>query len=114
MPTHILVWDLETVPDLRGFAAAYGLDGESDDKIREAIGDKFPKHIFHSIACIGALLAHRDNDYWIVDALGAPHIGERSEKELITSFVDNSPNLNRNLLHSMAIASIYLSCDTAR
>jgi hypothetical protein len=25
---------------------------------------------------------------WTVDALGAPHVGERSEKELIASFVD--------------------------
>jgi putative SOS response-associated peptidase YedK len=28
---HILVWDIETVPDLRGFAAAYSLDGKSDE-----------------------------------------------------------------------------------
>jgi hypothetical protein len=26
-------------------------------------------------------------DHWIVDALGAPHIGGRSEKALISSFV---------------------------
>jgi 3'-5' exonuclease len=39
--------------------------------------------------CIGALIAHReDSGHWIVDALGAPHVGERSEKELIASFVD--------------------------
>src|SRR5262245_23857556 len=30
--------------------------GKSDVEVREAIGDKFPKHIYHSIACIGALL----------------------------------------------------------
>ena len=28
---HIIVWDIETVPDLRGFAAAHGHDGKSDD-----------------------------------------------------------------------------------
>jgi len=38
MPTHVIVWDLETVPDLRGFAAANDLDGKSDDEIREANG----------------------------------------------------------------------------
>ena len=43
MPTNILVWDLETVPDFRGFAATYGLDRKSDDEIREVMGDKFPK-----------------------------------------------------------------------
>ena len=94
MAAHVLVWDLETVPDLRGFAAANDLDGKSDDEIREAMGDKFPKHIYHSIACIGALLAHRENGHWIVSALGAPHVGERIEKELIASFVDKIENLN--------------------
>jgi len=55
MPAHVIVWDLETVPDLKGFAAANDLEGKSDDQIREAMGDKFPKHIYHSIVCIGAL-----------------------------------------------------------
>jgi hypothetical protein len=52
MPTHVIVWDLETVPDLRGFVATNDLEGKNDDKIRAAMGDKFPKHIYHSIACI--------------------------------------------------------------
>jgi predicted PolB exonuclease-like 3'-5' exonuclease len=85
---HILVWDIETVPDLAGYAAANGDDGKSDDEIRAELGDKFPKHIYHSIICIGALIAHWENDHWSVDALGAPHVGERSEKELIAAFVD--------------------------
>ena len=99
MGAHVLVWDLETVPDLRGFAAANDLDGKSDDKICAAMGDKFPKHIYHSIACIGALIAHRDdNDHWEVSALGAPHVGERSEKELIASFVDRIAELTPQLV----------------
>jgi predicted PolB exonuclease-like 3'-5' exonuclease len=98
MPANVIVWDLETVPDLRGFAAANDLADKNDDEIREAMGDKFPKHLYHSIACIGALIAHRDNDCWAVDALGAPHIGERSEKELITSFVDKIAELNPQLV----------------
>ena len=80
---HVLIWDIETVPDFRGFAAANNLDGKSDDEIRAEMGDKFPEHIYHSIACIGALIAHHDGDHWVVDALGAPHVGERTEKELI-------------------------------
>ena len=94
----VIVWDLETIPDLRGFAAANDLDGKSDDEIREAMGDKFPKHIYHSIACIGALIAHRNNDHWVVDALGAPHVGERTEKELIASFVDRIDELSPQLV----------------
>ena len=35
---HVLVWDIETVPDLRGFAAANGLNGKSDDEVRASKG----------------------------------------------------------------------------
>src|SRR5262249_38249858 len=87
MQQNVIVWDIETVPDLRGFAAAKDLTVKSDDEVRAELGDKFPKHIYHSIVCIGALVAHWDSDKWIVDALGAPHCGDRSEKDLITSFV---------------------------
>ncbi len=44
--THILVWDLETILDLKGFAAADGHDGKTEGEIREALGNKFPKHIY--------------------------------------------------------------------
>ena len=96
--THVIVWDLETIPDLRGFAAANGHDGKSDPEVREAMGDKFPKHIYHSIICIGALVARRDNARWEVTALGAPHIGERSEKELIAGFVNRIAELSPKLV----------------
>jgi len=55
MKPSVIVWDLETVPDLAGFAAANDLVGKSDVEVREAIGDKFPKHIYHSIMCIYAM-----------------------------------------------------------
>lgn len=98
MNGNVIVWDLETVPDRGAFAAANGLSGKTDREIREAIGDKFPKHIYHSIVCIGALVAHHDQGRWLVDALGAPHVGERSEKELITAFVDKIAELNPQLI----------------
>jgi predicted PolB exonuclease-like 3'-5' exonuclease len=93
MPQSAIVWDLETVPDLAGFAAANGLAGRTDAEIREAMGDKFPKHIYHSIICIGALIAHREADHWSVQALGAPHVGERPEKQLIAAFCDKIAEL---------------------
>jgi predicted PolB exonuclease-like 3'-5' exonuclease len=65
---------------------------------RAELGDKFPKHIYHSIICIGALVAHRDESRWTVDAIGAPHIGERSEKALISSFVDRIAELKPQLV----------------
>ena len=97
MSSNIIVWDLETVPDLRGYAAANGMSA-STDELREAIGDKFPKHIYHAIVCIGALVAHRDNGAWVVDALGAPHVGGRTEKQLITAFVDKIAELSPQLI----------------
>jgi 3'-5' exonuclease len=98
MGASVIVWDIETVPNLKGFAAANGYVGKSDDDVRAAMGDKFPKHIYHSIICIGALVAHQDNDRWIVDALGAPHVGERSEQALISSFVDRIAQLSPQLV----------------
>jgi predicted PolB exonuclease-like 3'-5' exonuclease len=98
MDATVIAWDIETVPDLKGFAAAKGMEGKSDDDIRAEIGDKFPKHIYHSIICIGALVAHQDNESWVVDVLGAPSVAKRSEKELISSFVDRIAELSPQLV----------------
>ena len=75
---NVIIWDIETIPNLQGFAAANYLTGKTDAEIREVMGDKFPKHIYHSIVCIGALVAHRENDHLAIEAIGAPHVGERS------------------------------------
>jgi hypothetical protein len=95
---HVIVWDIETVPDLKRFATAHGHEGKTDDEIRVELGEKFPKHIYHSIVCIGALIAHWENDRWIIDAIGAPHVGERSEPELIAAFVDKIAQLKPQLV----------------
>jgi hypothetical protein len=39
MKPSVIVWDLETVPDLSGFAAANDLVGKSDVEVREAMED---------------------------------------------------------------------------
>ena len=98
MSDHVIVWDLETVPDITGYAAANGLTGKSNEEIRESLGNKFPKHIYHSIVCIGALVAHKEPDHWAVDAIGAPHVGERTEKQLISTFVDKIAELTPQLV----------------
>lgn len=38
------------------WCAANDLVAKSDAEVREAIGDKFPKHIYYSIVCIGTLV----------------------------------------------------------
>jgi hypothetical protein len=40
MKPSVIVWDLETVPDLAGFAAANDLVGKRDADIRAALGNK--------------------------------------------------------------------------
>ena len=41
MVASVIAWDIETVPDLKGFAAANGHDGKSDDEIRAAWATSF-------------------------------------------------------------------------
>jgi hypothetical protein len=40
--------EIESVPDLLGFAAANGHEGKTENEIRAELGNKFPKHIYHS------------------------------------------------------------------
>ena len=35
---HVLAWDIETVPDLRGYAAASGLEGKKRRRNPDAMG----------------------------------------------------------------------------
>jgi predicted PolB exonuclease-like 3'-5' exonuclease len=97
-PEAVLVWDLETVPDFRAFAVSQGHLEWTDQQAREALGSGFPKLPLHKIICIGALIAFRGNSGWQVRSYGAPHIGERSEYELIQSFVDRIEELRPKLV----------------
>jgi 3'-5' exonuclease len=94
----VVVWDLETVPDLKGFAAANNIVGKSDADVRTELGDKFPKHIYHSIVCIGVVLATREPTRWHVSVVGAPHVGERTEAQLISAFVDKIAEVRPQLV----------------
>ena len=84
----VIVWDLETIPDLAAAARVLDMGNAAAADVRQALGDGFPKHPLHKIACIGALVANRQPEGWRVDALGAPHIGERPEAQLISDFVE--------------------------
>ena len=70
---QVLVWDLETIPDLPCVARVNGFDEADEAVAREKLGDKFPKLIYHAIVCIGALIAERVEGVWIVRSLGAEH-----------------------------------------
>jgi predicted PolB exonuclease-like 3'-5' exonuclease len=94
----VIVWDLETIPDLAAAARMLGLGHASETEVREALGVSFPKHPLHKIVCVGALVASRQPEGWRIDALGAPNTGERSERELISSFVERVGQLRPQLI----------------
>jgi predicted PolB exonuclease-like 3'-5' exonuclease len=94
----ILVFDVETVPDLSAAARMLGLGAAPEAEVREALGPGFPKHPLHKIVCIGALVANRQPEGWRVDALGAPHTGERPEAELIKAFAERIGQLRPQMV----------------
>lgn len=87
MPRTVMVFDLETRLDKSAVARAYQLDEGDHAWAASVIGDKFPPLIFHEIICIGALMAVQRDGMWKVEALRAPHLGERDEKSLISAFL---------------------------
>ena len=76
MAEHVIVWDLETVPDLDALARAHYLPEPAVEVAREVLGEKFPKLPFQQIVCIGAVVAEKVDGVWWVTAIGAPHTGE--------------------------------------
>ena len=94
----IIAWDLETVPDIWAAARMLDLSMATEAEVREALGPGFPKHPLHKIVCIGALVASRQAEGWRVDALGAPHVKERTEGELISAFAERVGQLRPQLI----------------
>ena len=94
----VIVWDLDTVPDLAAAARMLDMGNASEAEVREALGPGFPKHPLHKIACIGALIASRQPEGWRIDSLGAPHIGERPEAKLINDFIEKIGELRPQLI----------------
>ena len=89
---NILVFDIETVPDIDAGRRLYRLDGLGDSDIakvmfhkrREQTGDsEFLRHHLHRVVAISAVLRHADSlRVW---SLGEPDSGEA---ELIRRFFD--------------------------
>lgn len=88
MNNHVFVWDLETVPDLGAVSRMHGVEPCTDAEAEALLGDKFPKLPLHKIACIGVVIAERTDAGWSVRSIGAPHLGERTEPEIICGFVE--------------------------
>jgi predicted PolB exonuclease-like 3'-5' exonuclease len=50
----VIVWDLETIPDLVAAARMFDMETAAEADVRQAIGSSFPKHPLHKIVSIGA------------------------------------------------------------
>lgn len=98
MSQHTIVFDLETVPCLKTLARLHGREALTDDEAAEILGEKFPKHPLHQVAVLAALVAERVDGVWRVRSLGAPHIGERSEVDLISAFAARVDTLRPTLV----------------
>src|SRR5262245_3188272 len=67
-------------------------------EVREVLAGQFPKLPLHRIVCIGALIASSSETGWVVESLGVPHVGDRNERDLISSFVERIGSLKPQLV----------------
>jgi predicted PolB exonuclease-like 3'-5' exonuclease len=89
MSDRVLVFDLETVPDVAAFAQAEHLTHHPEREVRRQMGEKVARQLFQRIVCIGSLMAERGADgAWRPAALAAPHLPHGDERALIEGFVD--------------------------
>jgi len=93
----VLVFDLECVPDVAGFARAENLGGQHrESEVRRQMGEKVARQLFQRIVCIGILSAHRIDGAWRPTALDTPHQPDKDERALIEDFarrLDGAPQL---------------------
>ena len=99
---NVLVFDIETIPDLDAGRRLYGLDGLSDEDVAKAMfhmrrqetgGSDFLKLHLHRVVAISAVLRSRDTlKVW---SLGEPH---SEEKELVQRFFDGIDKFSPTLV----------------
>jgi len=98
-----VVFDLETIPNLEAARALLGAAPTvSDVEIRQALSvryaranqvpaEAFIKLPMHQIVCIGALYAEREEvgATWKVTGSGSGCVDQRSERDLVATFMDS-------------------------
>lgn len=98
---NILVFDIETVPDVDLGRALFNLDGLSDEEVGKAMfarrrqhtGDEFLPLTQHRIVAISCVLRSRDGlRVWSLGDLGS------SEKELVARFFDGIEKFSPDLV----------------
>jgi predicted PolB exonuclease-like 3'-5' exonuclease len=96
---RVLVFDIETLPDLDAARALLNAPDAEEAALRAAIGrhyargDEAPEQAFlkpplHRLCCLGLLSARRDSaeDLWRVEALGTWTLAEESEATMLARF----------------------------
>lgn len=98
---RVVVFDIETVPDLAAGRALLGEEGEglADAALRARLGARyaregedpataFLKPPLHAIACLALLIAERDGveQPWRVRRMASRHVGETPEAEILALF----------------------------
>lgn len=100
---RVVIFDLETVPDVTAGRLSLGLsDSLTDAEVRSKLTEAyrrdgqtpeqvFVKSVLHRIVCVGALYAVRTgrDSPWSVTRFGAVHVGQRSEREIVATFIDS-------------------------
>ncbi len=97
---NVLVFDIETIPDVAAGRRLYGLDLSDEDvarvmihKRREESGQEFLRHYLHKVVAISVLL--RRNDECRVWSLGDP---QSSEAEILGRFFEGIERFSPTLV----------------
>jgi predicted PolB exonuclease-like 3'-5' exonuclease len=107
---NVLVFDIETIPDIDGCRRIYDLHGLSDDDVARAVfqlrrqqsGTEFLRHYLHRVVAISAVL--RTRDQFKVWSLGDI---ESDEQDLLQRFLAASNAIPRGWFRGTAAVSIY-------
>lgn len=102
MDQRLVVFDLETVPNVDAGRKALDLDESvTDADVRRLMGEFYakdgqsPEEAFikvplQKIVCLGAIYADRlDHGPWNIVRSGVAHIGVRTERQIVGGFIDS-------------------------
>ena len=102
MDQRLVAFDLETVPDIDAGRKALSLDDSvTDTDVRRLMGEFYakggqtPEEAFvkvplQKIVCLGAIYADRlDRGPWNVVRSGVAHIGVRTERQIVSGFIES-------------------------
>ena len=93
-PQDLLVFDIETIPDIDCCYELTGIKPYSDEHAVQLIydyheqssGNSFPRQPFHKIVVLSILHAKNQGEYFKVEKISSASLEEKSEREIIDNF----------------------------